>query len=339
MAVIAAGASYRPLTGRSTSTTPLLHRFVNVHTMVGTLAGSESWFNRPGNPYSHFGLGGTGTVWQWQDLRYRAASDFEGNPYSISIETADKGAPFPAWTGTNVPPWTSQQVDTLVDLLAWLCVRFDIPPVMVPNSLPVPDGMSYHRLGIDPWRVSGGLRYSTSPGKVCPGDRRITQFRNVVVPRVAALMNGDDSMSAEDVQELKDFIVDWESWRSTGRENGSASGATYPFIREPATTHLRDIRDLIANTISEAGGSRPRLVRLQDEAGAWVGDVYIIDGSLGSKWVIRGWTNVNVMVELGVEADGIEDGHPKPFSIPQTVLDQIPMPLESALPEPPAEPA
>jgi hypothetical protein len=190
MVVVASGAAWRPLP-RQLSTTPLIPRFINYHTMVGSLAGTERWFSSPGRPYSHFGVGKQGQLWQWQDLRYRAASDLEGNPYSISFETEDDGPTRP------IPPWSPAQLRVLIDTTAWLCVRYDIPAVLLGDSLPIPDGLSYHRLGIDPWRVSGGLRYSTSRGKTCPTDVRINQIRNIIQPAVALLVNPSPPLEDE----------------------------------------------------------------------------------------------------------------------------------------------
>jgi hypothetical protein len=199
MALVLPGANYRQLSGKSR--TLLQARFVNVHTMVGTLNGTESWFSGAGRAYSHFGLGGSGEVRQWQDLTWRAASDLQGNPWSISWETEDMGPHFGAWSGSNVPAWTDNQVHELIDGLAWCCARFNIPPVLALNSLPTPNALSYHRLGVDPWRVDGGLRYSSSYGKVCPGDRRIDQFRTEVVPEVARRLSTppkeDDDLTPE----------------------------------------------------------------------------------------------------------------------------------------------
>src|SRR5690606_20246448 len=163
----------------------LRHDVVCVHTMVGTLEGSWNWANQRGNSYWHFGLGGDGRLWQCQDLRYRSAANLDGNGYVIPIETEDMNKAFFApWGGSNVPAWTDAQVDRLVELIAWLCDRYDIPPVLVPDSKPGRRGLAYHRQGIDPWRVPGGDRWSSATGKVCPGDRRIRQFLDVVVPRV-----------------------------------------------------------------------------------------------------------------------------------------------------------
>lgn len=176
------GANVRILSGKST--TPLVPRFQNFHTMVGTLAGTESHFTPSGRPYSHFGVGGGGEVRQWQDLDFRAASDLNGNPYSISWETEDHGPHFPVWSGSDVPEWTDNQLDAMANGGAWICLRYGIPTVDVLSSWPIPHGLSIHRYGIDPYRVSGGLYYSSKTGKVCPGDRRVHQFKTELVPEI-----------------------------------------------------------------------------------------------------------------------------------------------------------
>jgi hypothetical protein len=209
MAITVPGIDYVQLPGKST--TPLNPLIVNVHTMVGTLAGTEAWFRPPGRSYSHLGLRGDGYSRQWQDLRFRAASDLDGNPISISIECEDSGRFFPAWSGSDVPAFTPAQVEWLVVNIAWLCRRFGIPPVLTPDSLPGRTGPSYHRLGIDPWRVPGGIRYSSARGKVCPGDRRIAQMASTIVPRVALLVNGnvvpDPDPDPPRIEDLMPFSV------------------------------------------------------------------------------------------------------------------------------------
>lgn len=185
-AIIYPGADYRQLPGKSTTLlTPLV---INVHTMVGTLAGSEAWFTPSGRPYSHFGVGGNGVVRQWQDLRYRAASDLNGNPFCISIECEDHGAAFPAWSDSDVPAFTPKQYAALDSLIAWLCTRFSVRRRLLQDSCQR-DGISYHRLGIDPWRGVDCTRFSSKTGKLCPGDRRIEQ--------VKALASGEPPIAKE----------------------------------------------------------------------------------------------------------------------------------------------
>jgi hypothetical protein len=177
-------------------TTPLRHDIVCVHTMVGTLAGSWNWANGAGRAYWHFGMAGSGETWQCHDLRYRSAANLEGNPYVIPIETADMGSPFGAWSGQcgDVPAWTDAQVDRLIDLIAWLCVRYDIPPTIIPDTRAGRRGLAYHRQGVpsSPEWEAGNLKWSSSTGKCCPDWRRINQFKTKVVPGVRALVLEED---------------------------------------------------------------------------------------------------------------------------------------------------
>lgn len=189
MAIVAPMAEYRQLAGKSR--TPLVHDIICVHTMVGTLEGSISWSSRAGGSYWHFGLGGNGRLVQCQDLQFKSAANLNGNWHVIPIETADtKEGIFPSWSGSNVPAWTPAQLDKLVDLIAWLCRRFNIPPVLIPDTRKGRRGIAYHRQGVDPWRVSGGELWSKAYGKVCPGDRRIHQLVNIIIPRVQARLRG-----------------------------------------------------------------------------------------------------------------------------------------------------
>src|SRR5690606_5793748 len=183
--IIYPGGAYRQLARKSR--VPLAPRIINVHTMVGTLGGTEGYFAGDGRPYSHFGTGGSGEVRQWQDLRYRAASDLNGNPYCISIENEDTGPLFPRWSGSDVPRFTDKQADALVMLLSWLCHRFGLPRSAITTSCPHERGIGYHRLGVNPYRNTDcGHLWSSAYGKACPGNRRIHQLVHEIIPRVSA---------------------------------------------------------------------------------------------------------------------------------------------------------
>lgn len=187
------------------------HDVVCVHTMVGTLSGTDAYFERDGyvGPESHLGLGHDGSMLQWQDLMYEADANVQGGWHVLSIETADRGPGFPTWSGTNVPPWTAAQVDALVAWLVWVtavethrgcpitwrCHSLGIPRLLVPDTRADRRGIAYHRQGVDSyptlyrpgWRQPDCERWSLSRGKVCPGDRRIEQLVRTVIPRVQAL--------------------------------------------------------------------------------------------------------------------------------------------------------
>lgn len=189
MTTLYPGAEYRPL-GTQTQPKMTSHDIICLHTMVGSLEGTDVYFRSGGygGTESHFGVGHDGTVYQWQDLAFTADANLDGNGRVISIETADSGPGFPKWSGSDVPAWLPAQVDAIADLVAWLASNFDIPCAPIPDSRPGRRGVGYHRLGIDPWRVADGEHWSTSRGKVCPGDRRIAQLP-AVIAAAASIIN------------------------------------------------------------------------------------------------------------------------------------------------------
>lgn len=170
------------------------HDIFCVHTMAGPFDVVRAMFKVNGyqGTESHFGLRGSGKLYQWQDLDYRADANYQGNPRVISLESADMGEDFPSWSGSNVPPWTDDQLQTITDLGIWLCGKYDIPPVLIPDTKSSRRGLAYHRQGIKgnwgSYKYKGwtaGELWSTGTGKVCPGDKRIEQFVEEVVPAIA----------------------------------------------------------------------------------------------------------------------------------------------------------
>ena len=201
-------ADFDPL-GPQTEDRMTSHDIICWHTMVGSLSGTDAFFEADGygGTESHFGTGGAGEkVKQWQDLAFTADANLDGNPRVISIENADKGPGFAAWSGSNVPAFTGKQLAQLIDLTAWLCSKeahsacpsswlchqVGIPPVLIPDSKPGRRGIGYHRQGIDgslpDMRVPGGEVWSSSRGKICPGDRRVAQLK-AAIPEIAKLVN------------------------------------------------------------------------------------------------------------------------------------------------------
>ncbi len=198
---------------------------VIIHTMVGTLAGTDSMFRAGGytGTESHFGTGPNGEKWQWQDDEFEADAQLEGNDDCISIENADFGAPYPSWdtNGSNVPEFTSAQIKAIVAICTVVCRRHNIPARLIPDTEDATRGIGYHRQGIDPFRKHGE-RYSDSTGKVCPGDNRVRQIRNIIIPRVAANLTSPESLREPDMTpgEVRDIareIVRDESNRIAAR--------------------------------------------------------------------------------------------------------------------------
>lgn len=198
-------AQWRPLAAGSPPNMAA-HNIICLHTMVGYLVGTDVMFKRDGwtGTESHFGIGGKwgsdvtpgldGTVYQWVDTAHQADANYRGSREILSIETADNA---PAAVD-DLAEWTPKQLDSIVDLVVWLCRTHNIPPVLIPDTRPGRRGIAYHRQGCkhsegfkqpgSGWLVQGGVEWSTSLGKGCPGPRRIAQLRGIVIPRVRAAL-------------------------------------------------------------------------------------------------------------------------------------------------------
>jgi hypothetical protein len=97
-------------------------------------------------------------------------------------------------------------------LAAWCLKVHGIPLAKLDDSSPG-HGIGWHRLGIDGnfpagilhGRRPGGEQWSSSAGKVCPGDSKIRGVVDDIIPRARDIANGDD-MSDAQVQDIKDTV-------------------------------------------------------------------------------------------------------------------------------------
>lgn len=196
-----------------------------VHTIVGYQAGGNA---------AHFTTGASGRIVQARDTHYRSAANLNGNWHVIAIENEDHGPAYGAWSGSNVPRFTAAQAESVARILAWGHRAHNIPLALIPDSKVGRRGIAYHRQGIDPWRVAGGELWTSFPGKVCPGDRRITQLINDIIPRarvLAGLEDDDMATPAENWaykglhdttdmrQKLVDALVAAQSAKAIATEN------------------------------------------------------------------------------------------------------------------------
>lgn len=187
---------------------------VCAHTIVGYA---------PANP-AHFSTSASGYIWQSRDTKYRSAANLNGNPRVIAIENEDHGPRYGPWSGSNVPGFTAEQVESIAQICAWANRVHGIPLVPCPDSKPGSRGIAYHRQGIDGnWggyayggRVPGGEVWSTSTGKVCPGDRRITQLLTQIIPRARQIAGLENDMTPDEhriLAELHERLIsgfgDW----------------------------------------------------------------------------------------------------------------------------------
>lgn len=162
---------------------------VCIHTIVGYAPAHAA----------HFSTRADGHIFQSRNTRYRSAANLNGNHRVIAIENEDYGSAFGSWGGSNVPGFTDAQIESIARICAWAYEAHGIPLVLAPDSKPTSRGIAYHRQGIDgnfgPFRyggrVDGGELWSSAFGKVCPGDNRITQLIERIIPRARQIAGLD----------------------------------------------------------------------------------------------------------------------------------------------------
>lgn len=175
-----------------------------IHTIVGAAPASAA----------HFSTNGAGKIWQHRDTIKQSAANYYGNNHIIAIENEDRSAYFPSWDkndGHAVPGFTNAQIEAIAQICAWANKTHGIPLVQCPDSKRGSRGIAYHRQGIDGnWagyaysgRVAGGEVWTTSPGKVCPGDRRIAQIPQIIERARQIVGLGGDDLTPDEHMWLK----------------------------------------------------------------------------------------------------------------------------------------
>jgi hypothetical protein len=150
----------------------------------------HSYFNVSGRATPHWYVGRDGEIEMYIDSDFRSTANLDGNGSCLTVETWDGyGA---SWSGGgDGPPWTPKQVEALAKIAAWAHEKHGIPLDRLPSSRPGTRGIGWHRQGCDGnyeqppgqllgGRVSGGERWSTSAGKVCPTTTRIKQVDGII---------------------------------------------------------------------------------------------------------------------------------------------------------------
>jgi len=176
---------------------------VCLHTIVGSAPAHAA----------HFSTRGDGHIYQSRDTLYRSAANLNGNYRIIAIENADRDGAFSPWNindGRAVPFFTDQQIESIARICAWAYQTHGVPLVACPDSRPSSKGIAFHRQGIDGnWsgyaytgRIPGGEIWTEWEGKVCPGDRRISQ-----IPKIIARANVLAGIEQEDDSPMRNLIL------------------------------------------------------------------------------------------------------------------------------------
>ena len=166
-------------------------RIVIVHTMEGSLLGTDSLFRSNFVFESHFGIGGPtdgadldGVIFQWMDTDRQADANRHANDFAVSIETSDGGDPN--------RPWSLKQLDALIRLIGALCDQYSIPRRVVTDPFDATGGLGWHVMfgAPGPW---------TPKAKTCPGPVRIAQLKDTVFPAVMGHVSANMALEEEDM--------------------------------------------------------------------------------------------------------------------------------------------
>jgi hypothetical protein len=147
----------------------------------------------------HGFVGRHGDTGQYKDFDRVAYGTLNGNQRGVvTWETWDDLLPATGMSpdgshGSNDFPWTPEQCERIADIIAWANVELGIPIHFMRTTRE--PGHAPHRLGVPNFtgRVDIGYgpdQWTTSPGKSCPGDLRVLQLRDAILPRAAVLADG-----------------------------------------------------------------------------------------------------------------------------------------------------
>jgi hypothetical protein len=196
------GAIWKPITADKDRQRLTIYNRMNLHVAVSEAASLHGYFNQRGIPDSHFYVRRDGTVEQYVDTSMRAYADLEGNDATISVETQ----------GMGPGGWDAAQRESLARLYAWAVKTHGVARKVATSSKTdaTSRGLSWHRLGCDgnfpslPSLLAGraqrggGMHYSKSLGKVCPGDDRIKQIPSIFA-RAEDILDGTPTKQEDDV--------------------------------------------------------------------------------------------------------------------------------------------
>lgn len=136
------------------------------------------WFSNPkSQASSHLHVADDGEIERYVPDDLIAWANGAGNARLLSIETQ----------GDGTTSWTDEQLDSIAEAIAAWHRKYGFPLGLMTSSKPSEQGIGYHRLGVPRskwgvgvWLVTGGERWSSAVGKVCPGDPRIAQMPEVL---------------------------------------------------------------------------------------------------------------------------------------------------------------
>lgn len=165
------------------------------HEAVTTASSVAGWVETTNS--CHGFIAKDGTAEQYKDFDRVAYGTLNGNQRGVvTWETWDDLLPSTNRSpdnshGPNDFPWSPEQCERIADIIAWASTALNIPIHFMADTrerghaphrlgVPNPSGAVYVGFGQDTW--------TSHPGKQCPGDMRILQLRDKILPRARQLV-------------------------------------------------------------------------------------------------------------------------------------------------------
>lgn len=157
---------------------------------------------------SHFWVPFRKPLVQMMDTAVEANANRVADRWAISAETEDDSA-----GKSHIAPWNDKQIREIIDLIEWAIRTHNIPRRACESAyLPGAAGIGYHSMPMrERFDGTANNPWTSYQGKTCPGDARVQQFYDVILP--AVLAGGDESQEDDDMpystwpQEDKDALL------------------------------------------------------------------------------------------------------------------------------------
>jgi len=261
-----------------------------LHVAVSEAASLRGWFNNPrAYASSHLYVRRDGTIEQYMDLDHISWASAAGNSRSISVETQGMGS----------GEWTSAQCKSLAAIASFCNSKYGVPLTVMDNSRTSEHGVGYHRLGVNPYRVSGGELWSSAYGKSCPGNDRVPQVPGIIAtasnadghalgavkPRPKPVVKPVLRMSASRTKNVQRAL------QNMGHYKGAIDGIYGPVTKEAVTYYQG--HQLFGSLVAD-GYWGPKTIahytwvkKLQKAMNKWKGANLAVDGDYGKKTKAR----------------------------------------------------
>lgn len=227
---------------------------------------------------SHFWIPLQRETVQMMDTEVRADANYRANKRpdgtgAISIETEDEGDPVGV-------PWTQYQIDKIIAICIWAHVVHGIPLVKCPG--PDEPGLGYHAM----WGAPSG--WTPSRGKTCPGETRIRQFEEIILPAL------------KQTQEIEMTEEEARAWAmnlylAINHRPADAGGLEFWAERFTGLTREKALIQFIGSAAQEAGDLRSRVRHLEAEVAA-LKEMPIVEAPV-----------VDIDIDIDVVADSVAD--------------------------------